>query len=286
VAGYAYGEETGCGLLVRQDGVRLRGKLSEDERERLDAFTASVRGGKITVRSRELARALQSAVNPERPVIFFEKLISRRKLNVELSSVLAAAVTFKDKTTTGQHVAAGREPVAGVERAYADDFGLDDDDDSSDSSTDSSTDSSDEDDDDGSGDDGKDAVMATASSARAGQSAAASSSSGGSPPQQSAAAAAAALGEGPRAWGNPALFAPGIGYGKYTLASPSLVVDVVNPPPRPPYVPVPIELRDPNWRPPTAHGGAQAPGAPAAAVEERTKGEAAAPAGKGRKRGR
>lgn len=76
------------GLIVREDGVRLRGKLSMIEKEKVDTFLKAVEDGKIVLQKGELSKALQSAVNPERPVGFYEKLVSRRGLNSMFESVL------------------------------------------------------------------------------------------------------------------------------------------------------------------------------------------------------
>ena len=76
------------GLIVREDGVRLRGKMSNEEKERVESLLQSIENGTVIIQKGELAKTLQAAVNPERPVGFYEKLVSRRNLNSILGSLL------------------------------------------------------------------------------------------------------------------------------------------------------------------------------------------------------
>ncbi len=58
-------------------------------RDLVDKFVADVKCGAIVVPKGSLARMLQDHVNKDRHITFFEKLVSRRKLNQELASLFA-----------------------------------------------------------------------------------------------------------------------------------------------------------------------------------------------------
>jgi hypothetical protein len=53
----------GLGLLVTQDGVRLRGKMAATERHMCEAFIAAVVAGEIKVCDGTLAKELRAAIN-------------------------------------------------------------------------------------------------------------------------------------------------------------------------------------------------------------------------------
>jgi len=63
----------------------------------VDRFVQSVKTGVIKVAKGDLARSLQFAVNPKRQREFFEKLISRRKLNRILGQYLTPKVPRRVK---------------------------------------------------------------------------------------------------------------------------------------------------------------------------------------------
>lgn len=52
------------------------------------AFVGAVESGRLLVARGELARDLRAGVNASRPKEFFEKLVSRRKLNQRLGGLL------------------------------------------------------------------------------------------------------------------------------------------------------------------------------------------------------
>ena len=58
-------------------------------RDLVDGFVADVKSGAIVVPKGSLARMLQDHVNKSRHITFFEKLVSRRKLNQELAALFA-----------------------------------------------------------------------------------------------------------------------------------------------------------------------------------------------------
>jgi hypothetical protein len=74
----------GLGLITTEDGTRVRGKMEIGERRKVDDFLEMVKAGSRIVRMGDLAKELREFVNPIRPLEFFEKLVSRRKLNVLL----------------------------------------------------------------------------------------------------------------------------------------------------------------------------------------------------------
>lgn len=98
---------------LRLQAVRTRGKLEAWERDQVDAFVSDLTAGRITVMRGDLAKELRAFVNAQvsqepyvtshasvtlpaprcasprqRPLNFFEKLVSRRKLNTQLAGFL------------------------------------------------------------------------------------------------------------------------------------------------------------------------------------------------------
>lgn len=71
-----------------EEAVRTRGKLDHTERALVSDFVRRVEARVIRVARGELARELRAYVNPSRSKMFFEKLISRRKLNQRLGGLL------------------------------------------------------------------------------------------------------------------------------------------------------------------------------------------------------
>jgi len=67
----------------------VKGKMEGWERLKVNEFVDSVRARHIIVSRGELARELRSFVNMARPQLFYEKLISRKRLNQELGPLLA-----------------------------------------------------------------------------------------------------------------------------------------------------------------------------------------------------
>lgn len=65
-----------------------KGKLDAAERARVDFFLRAVIRGQLVVYKGELAKQLRDFVNQDRAQSFYEKLISRRKLNQSLSPLL------------------------------------------------------------------------------------------------------------------------------------------------------------------------------------------------------
>lgn len=92
---------------AESSGSRIKGKMTQYERfvtgfmsllylkhhffhrDLVDSFVAGVKSGSIVVPKGSLARMLQEHVNKSRHITFFEKLVSRRKLNQELASLFA-----------------------------------------------------------------------------------------------------------------------------------------------------------------------------------------------------
>ena len=68
---------------------RVKGKMLPWERARVAEFVGAVRAKQLVVARGDLARCLRAHVNPERPQLFYEKLISRKRLNQELGELLA-----------------------------------------------------------------------------------------------------------------------------------------------------------------------------------------------------
>jgi hypothetical protein len=69
----------------QESGGTRKGKLDAAERDRVDFVIDKIVSGELVVYRGELARQLRSFVNPQRQQSFYEKLISRRKLNQRLS---------------------------------------------------------------------------------------------------------------------------------------------------------------------------------------------------------
>lgn len=78
----------GPGMVVRADGVRLKGKLDRRERMLLEEVLQRIEKGDLLVAKGDLAKQLRIHINPDRPVNFFEKLVARKKLNQRLSQLL------------------------------------------------------------------------------------------------------------------------------------------------------------------------------------------------------
>lgn len=95
---------------LRKPGSR-KGKLDADERARVKFFLQQVIAGKLVVYKGELAKQLRDFVNPDRAQSFYEKLISRRKLNHTLLPLLQQrrqrASTLDELIEAGMRVAAG-----------------------------------------------------------------------------------------------------------------------------------------------------------------------------------
>jgi len=70
-------------------GGGKKGKLDAWERTLTDEFVAAVKQRRVVVSKGNLARALRQHVNLERHQDFYEKLVSRRKLNTVLAPYLA-----------------------------------------------------------------------------------------------------------------------------------------------------------------------------------------------------
>lgn len=88
-----------------------KGKLEEWEKQRVDAMVTKVKQGSMPVARGDLARALQLYVNPYRQRDFYEKLVSRRRLNAVLSPFLGPKVkrARKRKHTSGNASAGATE---------------------------------------------------------------------------------------------------------------------------------------------------------------------------------
>lgn len=69
--------------------VSKKGKLDAWERARVDEFVEAVKQRKLSVAKGQLARRLRHHVNMQRSQEFYEKLVSRRKLNTLLGPFLA-----------------------------------------------------------------------------------------------------------------------------------------------------------------------------------------------------
>ena len=69
-------------------GGGKKGKLEPWERKLTDDFVAAVKARRVTVARGDLARHLRAFVNTARHQEFYEKLVSRRKLNVVLAEYL------------------------------------------------------------------------------------------------------------------------------------------------------------------------------------------------------
>ncbi len=67
----------------------VKGKMEGWERVKVNEFVDAVKARHIIVSRGELARELRSFVNMARPQLFYEKLISRKRLNQELGPLLA-----------------------------------------------------------------------------------------------------------------------------------------------------------------------------------------------------
>lgn len=65
--------------------VKRKGKMDEWERQLLDQFVDEVKTGKLRLSRGNLARTLLEYINPMRDITFYEKLVSRRRLNAELN---------------------------------------------------------------------------------------------------------------------------------------------------------------------------------------------------------
>eukprot|EP01138_Halocafeteria_seosinensis_P005055 gb/GECG01005168.1/.p1 GENE.gb/GECG01005168.1/~~gb/GECG01005168.1/.p1 ORF type:complete len:326 (+),score=39.02 gb/GECG01005168.1/:1-978(+) len=65
--------------------VKRKGKMDEWERLRLERFIEEVKSGVLSLSKGNLARTLLEYINPERDITFYEKLVSRRRLNSELA---------------------------------------------------------------------------------------------------------------------------------------------------------------------------------------------------------
>jgi len=83
--------------------------MSPAERGRVTEFVASVLDGRLRVRKGDLARELREFINPMRPPEFFEKLVSRRRLNDVLAAVLGPKVSRRARRQADQAAAVGRE---------------------------------------------------------------------------------------------------------------------------------------------------------------------------------
>jgi hypothetical protein len=70
--------------------IKSQGKLDAWEKRRVDEFVQHVQHERVWVAKGDLARQLRAFVNPERPQVFYEKLISRRNLNQRLRKKLSA----------------------------------------------------------------------------------------------------------------------------------------------------------------------------------------------------
>jgi hypothetical protein len=66
----------------------VKGRMSPEERARVDQFMVDVGTGVLRVRKGDLARQLRECVNPLRPPEFFEKLVSRRQMNKRFDGIL------------------------------------------------------------------------------------------------------------------------------------------------------------------------------------------------------
>lgn len=80
----------------------VKGRMSPAERARVTEFVASVLDGRLRVRKGDLARELREFINPMRPPEFFEKLVSRRRLNDVLAAVLGPKVSRRARRQTDQ----------------------------------------------------------------------------------------------------------------------------------------------------------------------------------------
>lgn len=87
----------------------VKGRMSPAERGRVTEFVASVLDGRLRVRKGDLARELREFINPMRPPEFFEKLVSRRRLNDVLAAVLGPKVSRRARRQADQAAAVGRE---------------------------------------------------------------------------------------------------------------------------------------------------------------------------------
>lgn len=115
MAVYVSLSDAGMGMMVREDGVRLKGKLDGREQKLVEDFCARVLDGSITAYRGELARAIQLHVNPSRPQEFFEKLVSRRKLNDTLPLQTRPKETA---AAAGASAGAGSDAAAMATDAY------------------------------------------------------------------------------------------------------------------------------------------------------------------------
>jgi len=77
--------------------VIVKGKMRPFERDRVLEFVRQIKGREIKVAKGDLARSLQVAINAQRPREFYEKLISRRKLNKSLGPFLMPRVPRRIK---------------------------------------------------------------------------------------------------------------------------------------------------------------------------------------------
>jgi hypothetical protein len=77
------------------------GKLSAEERSRLEDFISFVQTSRIVVHRGDLSRALRDYINTKRSREFFEKLVSRRNLNHILGGFLAPRLPRKKKAGYG-----------------------------------------------------------------------------------------------------------------------------------------------------------------------------------------
>ncbi|KAA0174011.1 hypothetical protein FNF27_04572 [Cafeteria roenbergensis] len=84
-------------------------EVQAEERGRVTEFVASVLDGRLRVRKGDLARELREFINPMRPPEFFEKLVSRRRLNDVLAAVLGPKVSRRARRQADQAAAVGRE---------------------------------------------------------------------------------------------------------------------------------------------------------------------------------
>lgn len=100
-------------------GGGIKGKMDREERSRADAFADAVKTGRLAVRRGDLAASLQAYVNPSRPREFFEKLVSRRRLNIVLGPYLSGRMPRVRAAGATGGFAAGSKAGGGGYRAGA-----------------------------------------------------------------------------------------------------------------------------------------------------------------------
>lgn len=82
----------------------VKGKMVDQERQQVDYLIDLVKTKKLIVARGDLARMLQDKVNPSRPREFYEKLVSRKNLNIELAPFLTIRKVRRRRTTSSLSV--------------------------------------------------------------------------------------------------------------------------------------------------------------------------------------